>query len=122
MGIERQRAWATMGKARLVFGDYGHKTPAGLGYYGQKSAWFWATMGKVYSGLGDYGHNHPRVWATMGKTRSVFGLPWAKFTWVWAITGKVYLGLGYHGQSLSAFGLLRAQPFITAGLCDGGPL
>ena len=96
----------------------------GFGPPWAKSDRFWATMGKVYSGLGDYGHKHPRVWATMGKTRSVlgyrgqsllgFGRSRAKFIWVWATTGKVYL--------LSGFGLLQARPFITAGLCDGGPL
>ena len=129
MGIERQRAWATMDKARLVLGDYGHKTPAGLGSHWQNPLGFglpsakftcvWALMGKT-----------PRVWATMGKIRLVlgyhgqsllwfgqlwaqitrgFGLPWAKSARFWATMGNVYLGLGDYGQSSSGFGLPRPK-------------
>ena len=58
------RFWATVCKVYFGLGDYGHKTPAGLGCHGKKSARFGATMGKVYLGLGDYGHK-----------RRGFGLP-----------------------------------------------
>ena len=124
MGIARQRAWATMDKARLVLGDYGHKTPAGLGYHGQNPLGFglpWAKFTWVRAMMGT---KHPRVWATMGKIRSVLGyhgqsLLGFGFGRLWAQNAA---GLGYHGQSLSGFGRLRARPFITAGLCDGGSL
>jgi hypothetical protein len=132
MDTKRPRVWATMGK-----------NPLGFGLPWAKFTWVWAIMGtntrgfglpwaKIRLVLGYHGQSllgFGRLWAQTpaglgyhGQNPLGFGLPWAKFTWVWAITGKVYLGLGYHGQSLSGFGLLRARPFITAGLCDGGPL
>ena len=133
MDTKPPRVWATMGK-----------NPLGLGLPWAKFTWVWAIMGtntprgfglpwaKIRLVLGYHGQSllgFGRLWAQTpaglgyhGQNPLGFGLPWAKFAWVWAITGKVHLGLGYHGQSLSEFGLLRARPFITAGICDGGPL
>ena len=54
-----------MGKVHLGLGDYGRKTPVGLGYHGQnplgfglpwaKVTWVWAIMGTNAAGLGYHG-------------------------------------------------------------------